>query len=159
MRDIPIIFGDPEFINPLQTAFPDTPVIPFALDVETCRVRIAELDQQSEKMVWMLYRPSGPYSANEPVKDHINLSTENTLIGPVDLSKGPRFPDMSSVYEHQGPGVIVVLGEDRELKNFNEAWSPVSGGVWEAIALKQRGYKIQAWLVADLEKWIHETRN
>jgi len=50
----------------------------------------------------------------------------------------------------------VVLGDDIDLSKFKEPWAPVTAGVWEAIALKHRGYQIKAWLISDLEKWIRE---
>lgn len=158
MNKASIFFCAPDFVKALKAAFPDSQVIPFSSTVDGCRDQIASLDDQNKPGVWILYQAIDNSQQNQIVKDHINLSPENPLIGPVDLSKGPRFPDMSSVYEdhNYSGGVVVVLGNDPVLENFEEPWSPVSEGVWEAIALKHRGYKIHGWLIADLEKWMND---
>ncbi len=153
-----IIFCAPDFQQELHRAFPKTQVYPFASDVEYCRAQIALLDNQDVSRAWLIFQAQDDRSKNEIVTDHINLTATNTLIGPVDLSKGPRFPDMSSIYENDSEnGVIVISGDDAKLTDFEESWAYVIGGVWEAIALKHRGYKIQAWLIADLEKWVLNT--
>ncbi len=151
----PIIFCAPEFLNALKTAFPDTAIYPFAMDSETSRKTIGHMDDLKGKQIWILYLGNDNNGVNQPVKDHINLSSENPLLGPVDLSQGPRFPDMSSVYEDDD-GIVVVFGLDKDLKKFEEPWAEVDSGVWEAIALKHRGCKLRAWLITDLEKWVNE---
>ncbi|NQV13957.1 hypothetical protein HQ531_00760 [bacterium] len=157
MSDTPIIFCDPFFLGALKERFPAMVIRRFASDITSCQMQIASSDIIKQKTAWLLYRSMDNQLGNLIVKDHINLSGENPLVGPVDLSKGSRFPDMSSVYETHGkPGVVVVQGEDQALEDFEEPWAPVSGGVWEAIMLKHRGYTIHAWLIADLEKWVIE---
>ncbi len=56
------------------------------------------------------------------VKDHINLTGRNPLIGPHIESLGPRFPDMSEAY-------------DRDLRlSVKEAWHrPLKEGVYAAL--------------------------
>ncbi len=153
MSQTPIIICAPEFLVPLRKAYPAVNISSYTDDIKVCQEAITALDDLDGKHVRILYRSDQVLGDNQPVKDHVNLSKKNTLIGPADLSKGPRFPDMSSVYEAEN-GIIAVLGEDEDLKKFNEDWVHVSGGVWEAIALKHRGYQIEAWIIADLEKWI-----
>ncbi len=152
----PIIFCAPEYQTKLMQAFPGGAVRAYSASLDVSRDQIAALDGQNVRLAIILFMGIQTPQSNQPVKDHINLSSQNPLVGPVDLSKGPRFPDMSSVYESK-EGTIAVLGEDEDLNNFMEPWTRVTGGIWEAIALKQRGYKIQAWVIADLDKWINET--
>lgn len=158
MNQNSIIFCAPEFHARLEQAFDQGIVVPYSTDISVCREQIARLDSQELRHVTLLLKGVHYMITNQPVKDHINLSKQNPLNGPVDLKKGPRFPDMSSVYEGED-GIIAVVGEDEELKNFKEPWAPVTGGIWEAIALKHRGYKIEAWIIADLEKWISSLNN
>ena len=157
MTAAPIIFCSPEFKNRLEAVCPESQILACAFDLKTCQAQISSLNGQHQKVAWILLRGDEQKGLNQTVKDHINLSHENPLIGPVDLDQGPRFPDMSNVYEPQTEaGTIVVLGDDVDLIKFEEPWAPVTAGVWEAIALKHRGYSIKAWLIADLEKWVLE---
>ncbi len=156
MNQNSIILCAPEFHGRLEQAFPRGTIVSYSKDIAIGRERVAELDDQDLRYVTLLFKGVHYMISNQPVKDHINLSTQNPLIGPVDLTKGPRFPDMSSVYEGDD-GIVAVLGEDEDLKNFDEPCAAVTGGIWEAIALKHRGYKIEAWIIADIEKWISET--
>ena len=157
MKSASIIFCAPEFQADLATAFPKAQIYPFSTRSDDCRTQVAAMDNLLGSNVWILFQALDRSLNNSAVKDHINLTSDNPLIGAVDLDKGPRFPDMSSVYGDQGAdGVVVVLGEDDELENFNERWAAVNAGVWEAIALKHRGCNIRGWLIADLEKWISE---
>ena len=151
-----LIFCAADFISALNSAFPGALIYPFATNVANCRIQVAELDQHSQRQVILLYQTTDIRAQNEIVTDHINLSMDNPLIGPANLDHGARFPDMSAVYKHQNEGVIAVFGQDPALDYFKEDWVSVTAGVWEAIALKHRGYLIQAWIVADIEKWIIE---
>ncbi len=153
MTSSPIIFCDPKFLGELQGSSPHLIVLPFSKTIEGCQNAIASLEKQSKREAWMVfYNPDGKQE-NQPVVDHLNLTKQNPLIGPVDLNLGPRFPDMSSVYEGD-EGIIVVQGDDEDLSKFDEPWVKVEGGVWEAIALKHRGYRIQGWILTDVEKWV-----
>jgi len=155
MNSTPIIICAPEFENRLKLAYPRGSVISYSETIDLCQARVSALDEQKLREVILLFKGLQNPSSNQPVKDHLNLSKLNPLIGPADVSKGPRFPDMSSVYKAKD-GMIVVVGEDEDLTNFKEPWVQVTGGVWEAIALKHRGYSIEGWIIVDLEKWINE---
>ena len=151
------VFCSADFVNVLNRTFPETAIFTFAENVQDCRQRIKGLVIPKGSEVVFLFAAPSSFQQNQPVKDHINLSAENPLIGPADLDQGPRFPDMSSVYTGASAnGWVVVLGSDPDLTDFKEPWAPVSGGIWEAIALAHRGCRIRAWLVADLEKWVNE---
>jgi len=154
MISTPIIFCAPEFQDRLNQAFPQGNIIAYSEEsITVCREQVAALDELNLGEATILFKGIQALDTNQLVKDHLNLSNRNPLLGPVDLSKGPRFPDMSSVYKGDGE-IIAVLGDDQDLQNFKEPWAHVTGGVWEAIALKHRGYQIEAWIIADLEKWI-----
>ncbi len=156
MNQTSIIFCAPEFLGSLKQAFPQETILPVSTDITVCRKQVADLDGQDLRSAMLLLKGVHYMIKNHIVKDHINLSKQNPLTGPVDLHKGPRFPDMSSVYDGED-GIIAVFGEDDDLKDFNEPWAQVTGGIWEAIALKHRGYNISAWIIADIEKWISDT--
>ncbi len=157
MSVAPIIFCATEFKDRLVALCPESLVLAYSPDLMTCQAQISSLDGLDQKQAWILFRGNEQEVHNYAVKDHINLSHENPLIGPANLDRGPRFPDMSAVYEPQAESaLIVVLGDDVDLDKFQEPWAPVTAGVWEAIALKHRGYRIKAWLISDLEKWVRE---
>ena len=158
MNQNSIIFCAPEFHSRLEQAFPSETIVSYSNDMAACRKQVAALDNQDVRQALLLFKGVHHIVINQPVMDHVNLSKQNPLIGPVDLNTGPRFPDMSSVYEGS-EGIIAVLGDDEDLKNFKEPWAHVPGGVWEAIALKHRGYKVEAWIIANLEKWISSINN
>ena len=132
MSPAPIIFCAPEFKNRLKQAFPQGSIVSYSENISLCRERVAALDEHKLRQVVILFKGLPDPDSNQPVKDHVNLSHDNPLIGPVDLSKGPRFPDMSSVYEGND-GIIVVVGDDIDLQNFKEPWAHVTGGVWKLL--------------------------
>jgi purine-nucleoside phosphorylase len=100
------------------------------------------------------------------IKDHLNLTGQNPLMGPADES-GPRFPDMSCAYDRElrelarlaarksgvrlNPGIYAgVLGpsyetpaEIRMLANFGANAVGMST-VSEVIALRHRGVRVGA---------------
>jgi purine-nucleoside phosphorylase len=60
------------------------------------------------------------------IADHINLLGDNPLIGPNDDELGPRFPDMSSVYD---PGLRELAREVAAERRI-----PLRSGVYVAVA-------------------------
>ena len=150
------IFCSAELLPKVKESFPETQVLGFASDLDQCRDQVDQLGPAKDRVAVLLFSSPEQQQGNPSVIDHINLSHENPLIGPADLTKGPRFPDMSAIYEKQTEGLVVVMGDDPALKEFKEPWAPVQEGVWEAIALKHRGFQIHAWLINDLEKWVSE---
>ena len=151
-----IVFCDAEFLNTLTRAFPDVTVLPYSTIMEHCQSQLEDISTQPGHDAVILFKGRGTGLDNQEVSDHLNLSRDNPLIGPANLDVGPRFPDMSSVYEGQN-GALVVFGEDEDLRSFDEPFVSVTGGVWEAIALKHRRFRINGWIIADIEKWISET--
>lgn len=59
------------------------------------------------------------------IEDHINLTGQNPLIGTNDERLGPRFPDMSEVYDKE---MIKLAEEVAEAKKL-----PVQKGVYAAV--------------------------
>jgi purine-nucleoside phosphorylase len=59
------------------------------------------------------------------ITDHINLTGRNPLIGPNTDEWGPRFPDMSQVYNRR----LIALAEEVALKNHE----PVQKGVYVGL--------------------------
>lgn len=107
------------------------------------------------------------------IEDHVNFTGQNPLTGPNPKNAegkevGPRFPDMSSVYNRQmnealgtalkknhmsvNQGIYIGLSgpsfeTPAEVKLFSK-WGMGAAGmstVWEAIALKHRGAEIGAF--------------
>lgn len=150
------IYCNPAFCDALKAQFPKSQIISFSTNINESKTLCDALALPADRQIILLYKTDLSHTGNRRVVDHINLSHENPLIGPADLSKGVRFPDMSSVYESEKDGIIVVQGEDAQLASFPEPWAAVECGIWEAISLKHRSFKITAWLIADLQKWVHE---
>ena len=59
------------------------------------------------------------------ITDHINLTGNNPLIGPNVDEWGPRFPDMSQVYDRR----LIALAEEAALKNSIRVQKGVYAGL------------------------------
>jgi hypothetical protein len=141
-----LVFTDQKFYSKLVRHFGDESIRCFAPRAEDARPDKLLAGKPGGTRILMYYYSSETGDGLTPVKDHINLSAENPLIG---FSGEPRFPDMSRVYSEVGDdGVIVVQGNHEKLNSFPEQTVSVSSGVWEAIALAHQGKTIQAWVTS-----------
>lgn len=68
------------------------------------------------------------------ISDHINLSGMNPLIGKNLDFLGPRFPDMSNVYNRELRGKLKKLAEENEIKLQEGVYLMMSGPSYETPA-------------------------
>lgn len=68
------------------------------------------------------------------IKDHINLSGSNPLIGKNDDRIGPRFPDMSNAYNEKYRNLIKKIGEKENLNLKEGVYAYLSGPNYETPA-------------------------
>jgi purine-nucleoside phosphorylase len=65
------------------------------------------------------------------IEDHINLSNRNPLIGLNDERLGPRFPDMSEVYDKKLIKMAVEIAEKEKLNYRVGVYASVTGPNYE----------------------------
>ncbi|MEG0249928.1 MAG: purine-nucleoside phosphorylase [Peptostreptococcus sp.] len=68
------------------------------------------------------------------IKDHINMSGSNPLIGPNNEKFGPRFPDMSQAYSKSGVELIRKCAEELSLDLKEGVYMFFSGPNYETPA-------------------------
>ena len=68
------------------------------------------------------------------IKDHINLSGNNPLIGKNDLRLGPRFPDMSSAYTPKYIDVVKECANKLNIELQEGVYAFFSGPTYETPA-------------------------
>lgn len=68
------------------------------------------------------------------IKDHINFSGFNSLIGPNDEKFGPRFPDMSDAYNSQIREKVKKIAVTQNIKLDEGVYFMVSGPNFETTA-------------------------
>lgn len=68
------------------------------------------------------------------IKDHLNLTGQNPLIGPNLSQLGPRFPDMSSVYDQNLIETLQSVFKSKNIKAFEGVYCGVLGPSYETPA-------------------------
>jgi purine-nucleoside phosphorylase len=68
------------------------------------------------------------------IEDHINLTGQNPLIGPNDDRLGPRFPDMSEVYDKKLIALAKSIATDYKITVQCGVYAAVTGPNYETPA-------------------------
>ncbi len=68
------------------------------------------------------------------IKDHINLMGSNPLIGRNDTGLGPRFPDMSEVYDQHAIRLFTKIARHHNIHYHEGVYAAVSGPTFETPA-------------------------
>lgn len=68
------------------------------------------------------------------ISDHLNLTGVNPLLGPNDPRFGPRFPDMSEVYDHEYQEVAIKEANEMGLTLRRGIYAALSGPCYETPA-------------------------
>ncbi len=68
------------------------------------------------------------------ISDHLNLLGENPLRGPNDDRLGPRFPDMTEVYDHEYQDAAVREAHEMGLELRRGVYAALSGPSYETPA-------------------------
>lgn len=68
------------------------------------------------------------------ISDHLNLQGQNPLIGPNDSALGPRFPDMSNVYDRELRARATVAAQRVDCELREGVYAALSGPSYETPA-------------------------
>ena len=68
------------------------------------------------------------------ITDHINLTGDNPLRGPNEISLGPRFPDMTAPYNHQMIDALSAIGTRSGIKLLRGIYGGLAGPTYETAA-------------------------
>lgn len=68
------------------------------------------------------------------IRDHINLTGTNPLIGPNVSALGLRFPDMSAAYDHEMIGQATQILKKNNIRHSIGVYCGVSGPTYETAA-------------------------
>ncbi len=153
-----VLFTSPTFEPELRRAFGNrVPLRRFVADPRAARPDRLRSGLPAGFTAILAYQADNPDQKPLPVADHINLTTENPLIG---FTEAPRFPDMSSVYEFSGrDGCVVVQGEMECQATPEEKIVPVTAGIWEAITLAHQQIPIRAWVAGEAHGLVKMIEN
>lgn len=81
------------------------------------------------------------------ISDHLNLTARNPLLGPNDDRLGPRFPDMSSVYDRELRDLARQVGEEVGVPLAEGVYAWFLGPSYESPAEVQMAKRMGADLV------------
>jgi purine-nucleoside phosphorylase len=68
------------------------------------------------------------------IRDHLNLTGRNPLVGPNDLALGPRFPDMSDAYDPELRQLAHEVAEEQGLRLREGVYAGLLGPSYETPA-------------------------
>ncbi|MCL6575745.1 purine-nucleoside phosphorylase [Kyrpidia sp.] len=68
------------------------------------------------------------------IRDHLNLTGKNPLVGPNDDELGPRFPDMSAAYDRELLGLARQVGREFNLPLQEGVYAGLLGPTFETPA-------------------------
>lgn len=68
------------------------------------------------------------------MRDHINLTGRNPLMGPNDDELGPRFPDMSAVWDREMSAAIHAAGRAEDVELHEGIYLGLTGPTYETPA-------------------------
>jgi purine-nucleoside phosphorylase len=68
------------------------------------------------------------------IRDHINLTGANPLVGPNEDAWGPRFPDLSAAYDHGLADLAMAAGSDAGIRTRSGVYAGLKGPALETPA-------------------------
>ena len=68
------------------------------------------------------------------ISDHLNLMGTNPLLGPNDARFGPRFPDMTEVYDHEYVDAVIAEAKEMGLELRRGIYAALTGPSYETPA-------------------------
>ena len=93
------------------------------------------------------------------IRDHINLTARNPLSGENDDRLGPRFPDMSSVYDPQVRSLIAEAAAEAKVPYREGVYAWFMGPSYETPAEVEMARRLGADLVGMSFAWESPERS